>query len=131
MLTRGTENPIQVEHTAETDHFFLQHEDRGFELVYHGSDLIVSLLEMHQIIEKTVEAEQDDDPASRELAFFDKHGNFYGPVLLRGMYKNAGSDGPSRIKHTAVFEPAGKVDEAFTIPIDDIYCLSLAKPADE
>jgi hypothetical protein len=68
-------------------------------------------------------------PPARELAFFDKRGNFYSPVLLHGLYRDVNVNGASLVKHTAVFEPVDQPDAAFAIPIDDIHCLSLAKPA--
>ncbi len=81
---------------------------------------------MHQVVE-SLEPETDVSSV-RALAFFDKRGDFYGPVALNGLYRNVNANGGSTVKHTAIFEPADAKDEAFAIPIDDIYCLSLAKP---
>lgn len=129
-LARENDVDLPIKRTPETSHFFVDNDNCDLELVYHGSGLIVSLLEMHQTIESQPPEPGEAARARRSLAFFDKHGNFYGPVLLQGLVRNAGTNGTSNLKHTALFEPAAAPEEAFTIPIDDIYCLSLAKPAD-
>lgn len=132
-LVRGVEGPrpIEVERTAENEHFFIDHPRRGTELIYQGSALIASLLELHQFVENIDSENENIKPPKRHLAFFDKRGVFYGPVALNGLYRNVNANGSSTVKHTAIFEPTEGHSEAFAIPIDDIYCLSLVKDTEE
>ncbi len=121
--------PTPIAHTAENDHFFLYNPatDR-FEVVYQSSYTIVQQLEITEEINRTMPWLPDLRlPRDRHLSFIDKRGNFYNLALLEGLKTEEISNGALHQKHTATFNiAAGDTYEPLTIPIDDIYCLSLA-----
>jgi len=118
--------PVPFGRTPENDHFFLENG----RLVYHGSALIVGLLELQLAVAERVSSMDGQQPPERPLAFFDKEGAFYDSMVLKGLRSEVHANGATVEKHTAIFEPAGiESGETLAIPIDDIYCLSLAKPA--
>lgn len=114
----GMERP--VERKAENSHLFLYRNGNTpgrFEVVYQHSAEVVNTLELFRF--------GDNNPSSgRPLAFFDRNGDFYDNVVLQDLVVN------NEQRHTAVFEINRDHEQPtshLTIPIDDIYCVSLAR----
>ncbi len=131
-MVRGAETPKLVEHNADNDHFFTYDaRTKNFELAYHGSADIVSFLEMHLAVDKVL---RDESPTyqPRPLAFFDKKGHFHNQVLPQRLDEQLHDiSGDLRPRHTAIFTmPHNGRRYESVVAIDDIRCLSLAKPAD-
>jgi hypothetical protein len=123
---------LEVERTAENDHLFMHNTvtDR-FEVLRYGSALIVNLLRMYD--EPASSAAPEERPTlsdQHELALFDTKGSFHDHLLLREpLFPREADSGAPRVKHTAFFDKI--IDSKkwpFTIAVDDIYMLSLAKP---
>lgn len=109
---------IEVGRSARNDHLFMyNHSSRRFEVLHYGSALIVNMLRLH---------EPEETTSQRELALFDTDGNFHDRLILREPLSPREADtGISGVRHTAFFDESA---EPFTIAVDDIYMLSLAKP---
>ncbi|HET7060263.1 MAG TPA: hypothetical protein VFH99_03045 [Candidatus Saccharimonadales bacterium] len=130
----GSTPPILVSHDAKTDGLFISRNGDDeksqkspvFELIYQGSWDIVNLLEM-QVLPDTTE-----DQPPRHLAFFDKKGVFYDQARLKRLDEHLHNDGETfSVKHTAVFSlPHNGKEYDMPIAIDNIYCISLARPED-
>ena len=126
LLARRREKIKTVERNSQNSHLFLFKNGitpGQFEVAYQHSAEIVSVLDLFK--------SDTGGSNGRPLAFFDTDGTFYDDVILRDLRINTrGADG-SHQKHTAVFEQNRSSEHSraeFTIPIDDIYCVSLARP---
>jgi hypothetical protein len=121
--------PVPVVRTLENADFFSIDKVTGkHKLTYQHSAFIVGLLEGCKAM-RTQNPERQR-PEQGALAFHDVNGNFYNHLHIQDLHPESnGENGElGTDKHTAVFESYQDGDPSqFSIPIDEIYCLSNAK----
>lgn len=119
-IVRRRDKPEPIERTEANDHFFLwSGENRRFELIYHGSADILSLLRLHLAVDKRlVKAGKERRP----LSFFNVHGEFFDRVYAEAVVMNMDMEDTGH-QHTAMFDTED--GNTFATAIDSMYCLGL------
>lgn len=131
-LTRTVSPIVEAPHTRQSDHFFHYNPDLGiFEAHYQSSATIVDILELNMLGRGTRNHLQDMNAReSRKLAFIDTNGDFTDQATLIDLELCIIKNGTTTNKHTAFFEyEKDGALQTQPIPIDNIYCVSLAAPA--
>lgn len=131
-LTRTVSPIVEAPHTRQSDHFFHYNPDLGiFEAHYQSSATIVDILELNMLGRGTRNHLQDMNAREpRKLAFINTSGDFTDQATLIDLELYIKKNGKTTLKHTAVFEyEKDGALQTQPIPIDNIYCVSLAAPA--
>lgn len=131
VLTHVADPTGSAEHTSHNDHLFQFNTDRGiFEVYYQSSATIVDILELNMLgRDKRDHPQCVNAGEPRKLAFIEKNGDFTDQAMLIDLELYIKKNGKTSLKHTAVFEyEKNGALETRPVPIDDIYCVSLAIP---